>query len=169
MGEEILQRYANSYVWRLRMPFSHIDSPRNLLSKLLRYDRLLEAENSLTYLPEFCSAVINCIEWQLPFGIYHFTNPGSVRTSAIAGLMEKHGIARKEFEYFESDSDFRAVVLAPRSNCILDSSKAAAFGLMSTPILERLNDAMKNWQASEVCVVEGERAGNRGSNLCTKE
>ncbi|MEJ6604219.1 MAG: sugar nucleotide-binding protein, partial [Opitutaceae bacterium] len=53
LGEETLQGVDNVYLWRLRIPFDHRDGPRNYLTKLLRYQRLLEAENSISQLHEF--------------------------------------------------------------------------------------------------------------------
>jgi 3,5-epimerase/4-reductase len=38
---------------RLRMPFDGSDNPRNLLTKIAKYSRVLDTENSLTYLPDF--------------------------------------------------------------------------------------------------------------------
>jgi len=43
LGEEVLAGQPNLYIWRLRIPFDNVDNPRNYLSKLMRYERLLEA------------------------------------------------------------------------------------------------------------------------------
>ena len=48
LGEEVLAGAPDCYVWRLRIPFSEVDSPRNYLTKVMRYARLLEAANSLS-------------------------------------------------------------------------------------------------------------------------
>jgi hypothetical protein len=44
LGEEVLAGKPNVYIWRLRIPFDHVDNPRNFLTKLIRYQRLLEAD-----------------------------------------------------------------------------------------------------------------------------
>lgn len=62
LGEEVLHGADACYVWRPRMPLEWINSPRNYLAKLLHYPKLLDAENSLTYLPEFAAACIDCFE-----------------------------------------------------------------------------------------------------------
>ena len=54
LGEEVLEGAENCFVWRLRIPFNHEPSPRNYLQKLLNYENLLEAENSVSHLEEFC-------------------------------------------------------------------------------------------------------------------
>ncbi len=43
LGEEVLEGAENCFIWRLRIPFNHIDGPRNYISKMMRYDRLLVA------------------------------------------------------------------------------------------------------------------------------
>ena len=48
LGEEILLGAEQCYVWRLRIPFNHQNTPRNFLTKMIRYDRLLDATNSLS-------------------------------------------------------------------------------------------------------------------------
>ena len=52
LGEEVLVGAPQCYIWRLRIPFSNVVSPRNYLSKLIGYDRLLDAQNSAS--PKAC-------------------------------------------------------------------------------------------------------------------
>ena len=54
LGEECLHGAENVFVWRLRIPFNHEDCPRNYLTKLIHYQRLLEAENSISHLKRIC-------------------------------------------------------------------------------------------------------------------
>ena len=48
LGEECLAGSEKTYSWRLRIPFNEVDSSRNYLSKLMLYDRLLQATNSIS-------------------------------------------------------------------------------------------------------------------------
>ena len=57
----VLQNNPNSYVFRLRIPFDQYASPRNYLTKLLSYDTLLDAENSLSHRADFAKYVIELI------------------------------------------------------------------------------------------------------------
>lgn len=149
LGEEILQGEPNCYIWRLRIPFSGVDSPRNYLSKLIRYDRLLDAENSLSYLPEFVAAGLDCFEKQLPYGIYNLTNPGSVTAREVVDLIKRSTVPGhdKQFDFFEDESTFmQQAAKTPRSNCVLDSSKAVSAGLQLTPVRDAIETALANWQ-----------------------
>ncbi len=149
LGEEILAPAQNCYLWRLRIPFSSIDCPRNYLSKLIRYSKLLDAENSLSNLSEFVTACLDCFELGVPFGIYNLTNPGSVSTREVVALIQASGVSNKEFEFFENESQFMAqAAIAPRSNCVLDSSKALQAGLQLTEIRQSLQQALDSWQSA---------------------
>lgn len=146
LGEEILCDYPECHVWRLRIPFSHVASPRNYLSKVIKYDRLLDAENSLSNLQEFVDAAIDCIDKELPYGIYNLTNPGSLTTRQVVDIMRDSGFTTKAFDFFDSEDEFMSIAAkTPRSNCVLDSSKAASLGLKLSPIEESVRTALEKW------------------------
>lgn len=146
LGEEILADASSCYIWRLRIPFSNIDSPRNYISKVMNYDTLLEAENSLSELNEFVDASLDCFKNQLDFGIYNLTNPGSVKTSDVVKIIQDAGLTNKRFTFFQSESEFmRMAAKTPRSNCVLDSSKALAAGLKLSPIRDSIQAAVETW------------------------
>jgi UDP-glucose 4,6-dehydratase len=151
LGEELLQGAENCFIWRLRIPFNNIDGARNYISKMMRYDRLLLATNSLSQLNEFADACIASWLKRIPFGTYNLTNPGSVTTRDVIELIKKHGLSQKSFEFFESDEQFlKLAAKTPRSNCVLDSSKAIAAGLPLSPIEDALEKAMKTWSTERL-------------------
>lgn len=151
LGEEILSETKKCYIWRLRIPFNHDDNPRNYLSKLMRYDNLLEATNSISQLDEFVAATFACWEKQIPFGTYNVTNPGYVTTKEVAQLINESGVCTKHFSFFKDESDFmQRAAKTPRSNCIMSSAKLAATGITMTPVKDALRKALKNWQ-TDIC------------------
>ncbi len=148
LGEEVLQDAENCYIWRLRIPFNEQNSPRNYITKMMRYDRLLEATNSLSHLDEFADCCVASWTKRIPFGIYNLTNPGFVTTRQVVGLIKKYGLSDKNFQFFDSENQFMTIAArAPRSNCVLDSTKAVNAGLPITPIEVALDNALKNWKA----------------------
>ena len=148
LGEEVLDGAENCFIWRLRIPFNNVNSERNYISKMMRYDRLLMATNSLSQLDEFADACVASWTQRVPFGTYNLTNPGSVTTRDVVRLIQKHGLSNRDFQFFESDDQFmKLAAKTPRSNCVLDSTKAIAAGLPLSPIDEALEKAMKNWQS----------------------
>ena len=146
LGEEVLDGAENCFIWRLRIPFNNINSERNYISKMIRYDRLLMATNSLSQLDEFSDACVASWTQRVPFGTYNLTNPGSVTTRDVVRLIQKNGLSNRDFQFFESDDQFmKLAAKTPRSNCVLDSTKAIAAGLPLSPIEDALESAMKHW------------------------
>ncbi len=146
LGEEILAGYPDVYQWRIRIPFDHLDNPRNYLTKILRYARLLEARNSLTHLVDFVPAALAFASLRPAPGLYNFTNPGAVTTREVAALLAAAGLRREPFRFFVDESDFmREAAVAPRSKCVLDSSKLLSAGISLPPVQEALHTALANW------------------------
>tara|TARA_B110001469_G_scaffold40525_1_gene40137 strand:- start:11278 stop:12150 length:873 start_codon:yes stop_codon:yes gene_type:complete len=147
LGEEVLKGVDNVYIWRLRIPFDHRDGPRNYITKLLRYDRLLDATNSISHLGEFVASTFACWEKKVPFGIYNVTNPGKITARQVVDLIQKGSVSDKKFEFFESETDFMAkAAIAPRSNCVMDSGKLAKVGIEMTPVIDCLDGCLQKWE-----------------------
>ncbi len=146
LGEEVLAGKPNVYIWRLRIPFDQVDNPRNYLTKLLRYNRLLEATNSISQLEEFCAATFACWEKRVPFGLYNVTNPGHITTSEIVELIKAAGVSNQVFDFFKDEGEFMHLAAkTPRSNCVMDSSKLASVGIRMTEVREAVTRDLKRW------------------------
>ena len=147
LGEEVLAGRPDVYLWRLRIPFDEVESPRNYLTKLMRYQRLLEAENSISQLAEFVAATFACWEKRIPFGLYNVTNPGKVTTREVVDLIRASGVCTKQFEFFKDESDFmHTAAKTPRSNCVMDSTKLARAGIVMTEVHEAIARDLKAWR-----------------------
>ena len=151
LGEAVLQDAPECYVWRLRIPFSHVDSPRNYLSKVLRYERLLDATNSLSHLGEFVRAAVQCFEQNVACGVYNLTNTGAVSTREVVELLRESGLAEgRSFQFFESEAEFMQLAAkTPRSNCVLDNSKALQAGLKLSPVRDAVRQALSEWVSDQ--------------------
>ena len=144
LGEEVLEGAENCYIWRLRIPFNEERSPRNYLQKLLNYDSLLEAENSVSHLDEFVQKSIDCFKSEVEPGIYNMTNSGSITTRQVAEWMEAEGVTEKEFKFFEDEDQFmNKAAKTPRSNCVLDTTKAEKAGIGMRPVEEAMRESMQ--------------------------
>lgn len=149
LGEEVLAGHPHVYVWRLRIPFDHIDSPRNYLTKLMRYNTLLDATNSISQLHEFVAATFACWENRVPFGVYNVTNPGEVTTREVVDLIQKSGVCKKGFQFFKDEAEFmQTAAKTPRSNCVMTSAKLASVGIRMTEVREAIARDLRNWQAA---------------------
>ena len=119
----VLRNKQDSYIFRLRIPFDEYKSPRNYITKLLTYDNLLDAENSFSHRGDFAKYCIDLMEAKAPFGIYNMTNKGSSTTKQVVELIKKYSPNKRDFNFFEDLESFSSVTVAPRSNCVLDTSK----------------------------------------------
>ncbi|MBP7140995.1 MAG: sugar nucleotide-binding protein [Opitutaceae bacterium] len=149
LGEEVLEGHPEVYVWRLRIPFDNIDSPRNYLTKLMRYNRLLEATNSISQLHEFVASTFACWEKRVPFGIYNVTNPGEITTREVVGLIRRSGVSGKDFQFFRDEGEFmQTAAKTPRSNCVMSSAKLASVGIQLTEVREAISRDLRTWRAA---------------------
>lgn len=148
LGEEALAGKPSVYIWRLRIPFNEVESPRNYLTKLMRYPRLLEATNSISQLEEFVAATFACWEKRVPFGTYNVTNPGEITTHEVVDLIKRSGVCPKEYVFFKNEDEFMHVAAkTPRSNCVMNSTKLARAGIQMTEVHIAVAQALKNWRA----------------------
>ncbi len=146
LGEEVLAGQPDVYIWRLRIPFNEVDNSRNYLTKLLRYNTLLEAANSISQLDEFVAATFACWQKRVPFGTYNVTNPGHVTTHEVVDLIRRTGVSTKAFTFFKNESDFMSkAAKTPRSNCVMDSSKLAAAGIQMTEVHAAVERDLRRW------------------------
>jgi len=144
LGEEVLEGAENCFIWRLRIPFNHEPSPRNYLQKLLNYENLLEAENSVSHLEEFCQKCVECFTKDVEPGVYNMTNPGSITTRQVTEWMIKEGLTDKKFKFFNTEEEFMTkAAIAPRSNCVLDTTKAEKAGIAMRPVEEAMIDSIQ--------------------------
>lgn len=147
LGEEVVAEVSNCYIWRLRIPFNEFSNPRNYLQKLMSYEKLIEAENSLSNLDEFVTACIDSYRNKIPFGVYNLTNPGSVWTSQVCELISQSGVCKKLFQFFDNEKDFMTrVAKTPRSHCVLDSTKAVRAGLSLSPTIAIVERCLATWK-----------------------
>jgi len=145
MAEDSLINVDKKYIWRIRLPFDCFSNPRNYLTKLMKFDRLIVAENSLSNRIELVTACIHCLYDKVPFGTYHVTNPGGIRTDEIAVLIRKYVDKNKDFQYFESTEELDKLTKIPRSNTVLNSEKLSKAGIYMSPIQASVEYALKSW------------------------
>ena len=147
LGEEVLKDKA-AYICRLRIPFDNVDHPRNYLSKLQNYDKLLNMKNSISHKEDFVDACMHLITETCNFGTYNITNTGSVDTEQVCSLISRHLNLNNNFDFFDSEEEFYKLgAKAPRSNCLLDNSKLFSTGFKMRDTVEALEDSLKKWES----------------------
>jgi len=148
LGEEVIAGVGRSYIWRLRIPFDEYDNTRNYLSKVQRYAKVYDNVNSISHRGDFARACLDLWERRAPFGIYNVTNPGFITTKQVVSLVEKILKPAKRFEFWHDDTEFYTkAAITPRSNCVLDVSKLLNSGVKMRPVVEAIEDSLRNWKA----------------------
>jgi dTDP-4-dehydrorhamnose reductase len=146
LGEEALRGVGRHFIWRLRIPFDHLDNPRNYLSKLQNYPKVYENVNSLSNRGDFAAACLDLWRRRAPWGVYNVTNPGFVTSRQVVGLIQEILRPARGFDFWADDAEFyRIAAKTPRSNCALDVSKLLAAGVKMRRVEEALRDSLARW------------------------
>jgi UDP-glucose 4,6-dehydratase len=146
LGEKAISGFDNCYIWRPALPFSHLDHPRNFLSKLQRYPKVYDQLIGVSHSCDFAAACLDLWDLKTSFGTYHGANPGFVTTRHVTELIREHLTPHRTFEFWESDSDFYAAAAKdPRPNCLLDVSKLLNAGVAMRSAEAALTDALHHW------------------------
>ncbi|KAL4427442.1 hypothetical protein ABPG77_000731 [Micractinium sp. CCAP 211/92] len=122
MVEDLLREYPNVLTLRVRMPIvADLCYPRNFITKIIKYDKVIDIPNSMTVLPELLPLSIEMARRKLT-GIMNFTNPGAISHNEILGLYKQY--VDEEFTWSNFSVEEQAkVIVAPRSNNLLDTTR----------------------------------------------
>lgn len=145
LAEKIVSKWEKSYIWRLRIPFEENNNPRNYLSKMLNYKKLLNAENSISNKQEFVSACIESMKRKVPYGIYNVTNTGHTTTEEVVKLLKKTIAKDRQFEFVNDDDFYKTLAKTPRSNCVMSNEKLLSTGIKMRSTEEALQYCVNNW------------------------
>lgn len=103
------------------MPVSDDLHPRNFVTKISKYDHVVDIPNSNTILTDLLPASILLAEHG-DVGVYNFTNPGAISHNEVLALFRD--IVRPSFTWKNFTLEEQAkVIKAGRSNCKLDTTK----------------------------------------------
>jgi 3,5-epimerase/4-reductase len=120
--EGLLKEYPNTLILRVRMPIvADLTYPRNFITKIIKYDRIINIPNSMTVLPELLPLSIKMAERKLT-GIMNFTNPGAISHNEILELYKQYIDPEFTWKNFTVEEQAK-VIVAPRSNNLLDTTR----------------------------------------------
>jgi len=71
------------------------------------------------------------------------TQPGHLNTQQVVAMLNEKKLINDKL-YFKSIDEFNKIVAAPRSNCVLDVSRAIKYKLQMTPIEDAMAMAIDN-------------------------
>ena len=121
MLDKLLLSYPNVLNLRLRMPISDDLHPRNFITKISRYEKVVNIPNSMTVLQDLLPIISHMAEAGLR-GNYNFVNPGVISHNEVLQLYKDYidpDFTWTNFTIEEHDK----ILKAKRSNNELDVHK----------------------------------------------
>ena len=140
-AERALEVLAKNYpilIARIRIPLDNRPHPKNLLTKLINYKKIIDIPNSVTYIPDFIYALRHLIKIEAN-GIYNVVNKGAL---VYPDLMEIYKSYVPGFKY--EVIDFKKLKLN-RTNLILSTRKLEKTGFRIRMIKEVLEECVKKY------------------------
>jgi dTDP-4-dehydrorhamnose reductase len=122
---------------RLRMPFDGTSSERSLIIKLRNYTRVLTERNSLTCIPDLVSAATRLIA-DGAVGTFNIVNPGPMSPYEVMTRYRALVDPTHRFEPLPA-SQLGEVATTGRSNCVLNTDKLRAAGIVLPTAEEAVN------------------------------
>jgi dTDP-4-dehydrorhamnose reductase len=120
---EEISKDLRGIILRIRMPIGKDESSRNYLTKIRKYDKLIDYVNSKTYIPDLCGVVTSIIDkkvYEVGRNIVNVVNHEPLSTAEVCRIMWEYEKGNPNWEYVPID---QIDIKTGRSNCILDSTK----------------------------------------------
>lgn len=135
---ETLSKKFNILILRIRIPLDIYPHPKNILTKLIRYKKVINIPNSITYLPDFISALKHLLKKDSR-GIFNVVNKGGLRYPELLNIYKKYV---PDYKY--NIIDFKDLNLT-RTNLILSTAKLEKTGFRVRDIHEVLEECVQGY------------------------
>ncbi|HAJ57367.1 MAG TPA: hypothetical protein DCL35_06320 [Candidatus Omnitrophica bacterium] len=140
-AERALDILADKYgvlIARIRIPLDDRPSPRNILTKLIGYKKVITLANSVTYIPDFIEALKHLIKIDAR-GIYNIVSGGGLKYMDLLDVYKKYS---PDFNY--DVIDYKKLGLV-RTNLIMSTKKIERAGFRMRPVSEVLEECVKSY------------------------
>jgi len=142
MAEKILKEF-NVLQIRLRMPVDSVPNKRNLITKILKFDKIINIPNSVTIIDDFLIAAKKLMDKNVT-GIFNVVNQGPETHKELLEIYNKYSPVKKKFELIP-EKELKNITLAGRSNCVLSTKKLESFGIHLTETKRALKECVKKY------------------------
>lgn len=134
----VLSERPGILIIRIRIPLDNRPHPRNILTKLVDYKKAIDIPNSVTYLPDFFSALKHLIKTDAR-GIYNVVNKGALKYPQLLNIYKKYvpGFRYQPIDY--------AKLNIVRTNLILSTAKLEKTGFKVRHIKDILEECVKDY------------------------
>lgn len=129
---------------RLRMPLDAQPGPRNFITKIASYPKVISIPNSITVVDDFIEAAGKLMD-KKAVGIYNMVNPGAIEHKEIMDMYREIVDNNHRCEFI-SLKELEKMTAAPRSNCVLSSRKLENEGISLPDIHQRVSEILKKYK-----------------------
>jgi 3,5-epimerase/4-reductase len=141
----VLSTLPNIGIARMRMPIDYIPSKQNMIDKLATYPKVIDVENSVTIIDDMVSVFYQLMEKKAE-GIFHVTNPGTLKHKEIVALYEELVDPDHTNEWISNDDLVKqGLATKGRSNNFLSSERLKEFGIEMREVHEAMRDTMEKY------------------------
>jgi len=145
--EKLLIAYDNVLTLRLRMPISDDLHPRSFVTKITKYQKVVNVPNSMTVLYDLLPISLDMTVREMR-GIFNFTNPGAISHNEVLQLYKEYVDPQFTWNNFTVEEQAR-ILKAGRSNNELDVTKLLSSYPSIPHIRESMVGVMKRMAASK--------------------
>lgn len=139
--EDMLRSYSTTLILRLRMPISDDLAPRNFVTKIVRYDKVIDIPNSMTVLHDLLPLSLKMAAAG-KIGVFNFCNPGAISHNEVLELYKALIDPNFHYENF-TIAEQDKILKARRSNNELDSAKLDSAATDVGVVVPEIHEAMK--------------------------
>lgn len=140
--DQIIRQYKTTLNARIRMPITNEDNPRNFITKITSYSRVISIANSMSVLTELLPIMIDMAVKQVT-GTVNLTNPGTITHAEILDMYQQ--LVDPDFKYQVIPASELATV-AQRSNNQLSTTKLEKMYPSVMNIRDAVYQTLKSWQ-----------------------
>lgn len=140
-----LMNLSNVGIARIRMPMDSTPFPGNIIDKLASYPKIIDVENSLTVIDDMVQVFRQLLEKKAE-GVFHVTNPGSIKHREIIALYEELVDSSHRNEWIsEAELVNDGLTKKKRSSNILQTANLEKIGISMRPAKEALRQTMEEY------------------------
>lgn len=123
---------------RIRMPITSKDEPRNLITKIKKYEYICSIPNSLTVLDELLPYMVDMVKNKIT-GTFNLTNPGLISHNEILEMYKQYVDNSFTWKNFSQEEQNRILDSQKSNNC-LDTTKLTTL----YPEIKNIKDSVRN-------------------------
>ena len=131
---------------RIRMPITADNSPYNFITKIVKYDKVINIPNSMTVLPALLPKLVD-MSIKKTTGTVNLTHPGAISHNEVLELYKKHVDPSFTWANFTIEEQDR-ILASGRSNNLLDTQRLKEL----YPDVDDIHAAVE-----KVCIEMGQR------------